>query len=244
MGITNFNETIREDLYRKWRRLGWEVDAPLFDGYVDPEETIILTTHAGRHDDRLFQWLLTWVRDYHDLINTKRLLRLAGQADAPILGAVFDIAMAHGADRNFRTITGKCRPSTPPQILFHAMNDTESLRKQEIDHGLPVYRNWGLFCTSLRFYDDAAALREKVLRLNPQLAVRALLGPNIRAEILFHLQQQAGIAIKTLADGIGYAYSAVHKEVEGMVKNGLLVEKIGRAHQLFLSEHARRVLAA
>ncbi|OGJ87011.1 MAG: hypothetical protein A2268_14955 [Candidatus Raymondbacteria bacterium RifOxyA12_full_50_37] len=236
------DENTKETLYRKWRRLGWDVDAEAYDGHVDPEETIVETTHAGRHDDRLFEWLLTFTRNYWDLINIKKVLRLLDRADKPVLGAVFDIAMAHGATRNFRTITEKCGPYVKPQILFHKMGAFEGLRAQEIKNGLETYKKWGLYCTMMDFYEDAALRRREVLQKNPLLALRALLGSNIRAEILFFLEQQTGMAIQALARNIGYAYSAVYNEVLAMVKNGLVVEKPGRGHILSLSEHIRQLL--
>ena len=68
------------------------------------------------------------------------------------------------------------------------------------------------------------------------------MGPNIRTEILFYLEHKAGIAIRVLAQSIGYAYNTVHKEVAGMLKNGLLVERSGRGHILFLSDRTRKLL--
>ena len=111
-------------------------------------------------------------------------------------------------------------------------------------NGLPVYRKWGLYCTMMVFYDDAALRRVEVLKKNPLLALRALVGPNIRAEILFYLEYKAGIAIRVLAQSIGYAYSAVYNEVAGMLKNGLLVQRSGRGHILFLSDRTRKLIKA
>ncbi len=236
------NENTKVILYQKWRRLGWDVDAKPYHDHVDPEETIVETTYAGRYDDRMFEWLLTFIRNYWDLINTKKVLRLIEWADKPILGAVFDIAMANGANRNLRTITEKCKPYDKPQILFHDMGKFEGLREQEKKNGLEVYRKWGLYCTMMDFYEDAAINRREVLKQNPLLALRAFLGPNIRAEILFSLEHETGIAIQALSRSIGYAYSAVYNEILAMLKNGLVVEQKGRGHMMTLSKHTRQIL--
>jgi predicted transcriptional regulator len=68
-----------------------------------------------------------------------------------------------------------------------------------------------------------------------------VLGTNIRAEIIHHLAIQAGIPIKALAKSIGYAYSAVHKEVENMARNGLITEKAGYGRMLYLSDGIKRL---
>jgi hypothetical protein len=233
-----------DELYRRWRRLGWDVAAGDISGPVDPELTIVQTTHACRYDDRLLECLLTWVRDYHDLINNKRLLRLVDQADSAVLGAVFEIAMAHGAGPNLRTITSKCRPCKPVQLLLHDLAAIEPVREQEMAHGLAVYRRWGLHCTMLAFYDDAMRTRDWVLGQNPLLATRAFLGANMRGEIVWHLRHHAASAIRPLALSIGYAYSAVHDEVGRMVANGLIAAQPGSPNALQLTERTRRVLDA
>lgn len=231
-----------DELYRRWRRLGWAVAAGECEGDVDPELTIVQTTHACRRDDRLLECLLTWVRDCHDLINTKRLLRFLDQADCAVLGAVFEIAMAHGAPANFRTITAKCRPCRPAQVLFHDMDGLDAMREQEVSRGHAAYRRWGLYCSVLAFYDDAMRSRDWVLHQNPHLAIRALLGANIRSEIVWYLRNHTASAIRPLSVSVNYAYSAVHGEVRRMAANGLIVTNADGAHSLQLSDRTRRIL--
>lgn len=95
MGQKYSEETI-DEFYNKWVTLGWWATGTLIEGFVDPERLIIETTHIGRYEGRLFKAMLTWIRDYYDLINVQRLLHFMGDAEKPILGAAFDIAMQQG----------------------------------------------------------------------------------------------------------------------------------------------------
>lgn len=238
-----FNQDALNLIDQKWVRLGWNVTQAPFKGEIDIEELIVQTTLAVRlGDGRLLKWFLTWMKDYNDLVNKKRLLRLLKNADTAVLGAVLDIAMKQGADWNFHTITAKCKPFKTPQVLFTTMADVFTFIEQEKNNGLEEYRKWGLFCTLHEFYEDAKKTRIWVLQNNPQLALRALLGPNIRAEIIYCLLNNTKIAIMTLANTIGYAYSAVHKEVEILVKSGFLVQSTGRSHLLDLTPKTKKLL--
>jgi len=94
------------------------------------------------------------------------------------------------------------------------------------------------------FYDDAILVKRTILKNNPLLAIRALIGPNIRSEILFELENKTRIHIKALAQKIGYAYSPVYNEVMGMVSNGFLVmENYGRAKVLIMNDSMVKYLS-
>jgi len=107
------------EYYAKWIKLGWNGNGAPYPGFVDPERLIIETTHVGRHEGRLFKAMLTWVRDYHDLINVQRLLHFIEEADRPVLGAAFEIAVKYGkAGPRLQTIIKHCKPYTTPQVFF------------------------------------------------------------------------------------------------------------------------------
>jgi hypothetical protein len=231
-------------LYRKWIRLGWMAAGEIFDREIDIEELIVETSIKARQDGRLYKWLLTWVRDYNDLINVKKLLRILDKADTAILGAVFDIAIEHGANPNLRTITKKCHRKVHPEVLFTGMEDVFTFIEQETKNSLPVYKKWGIYCTLLEFYEDARRTREWVLQHNTNLALRALFGPNIRAEIIYCLFKNTNLAIKNIAKKIGYAYSPVYNEIEQLIKSGFVMQVKGQWHSLQLSQKTEKILNA
>jgi hypothetical protein len=122
------------------------------------------------------------------------------------------------------------------------MEDVFTFIEQEKKNALPVYKKWGLYCTLLEFYDDAKRTREWVLKNNINLALRALFGPNIRAEIIYCLLRNTNLAIKNISNKIGYAYSPVYNEIELMIKSGFVVQEKGQWHSLHLSQRTKKIL--
>jgi len=238
------NQTEIDLLYRKWIRLGWMATEDVFEHEIDIEDLIVETTLKGRQDGRLFKWLLTWLRDYNDLINVKKLLRNLDKADTAALGAALEIAIEHGATPNLHTVTKKCKPKDRPEVLFTGMDDVNTFIEQERENGLEVYKKWGFYCTLLEFYDDAKRTREWVLKNNINLALRALFGPNIRAEIIYCLLKNTNLAIKNIAKKIGYAYSPVYNEIEQLIKSGFVMQVKGQWHSLQLSRKTEKILNA
>ena len=243
MELTYTPDSINE-YYAKWIKLGWNGTGEPYPGLVDPERLMIETTHLGRHEGRLFKAMMTWVRDFHDLINVQRLLHLIAEADRPVLGAAFEIAVNNGgAGPRLQTVIKHCKPYKTPQTLFKAADEFGIYERNQKEFAKKEYLKWGLYCTMVEFYDDAMFDRKYVLKNNPLLALRAMIGPNIRAEIFFVLENSTRLHIKALAEKLGYAYSAVYGEVMQMVRNGFLtVEDYGRAKVIALNEAVSKYL--
>ena len=236
-----YNEQKIVECFQKWIKLGWAGLGNPYQGFVDLEKLIIETTHIGRAEGRLLKAMLTWIRDYHDLINVQRLLHYIDDADKPVLGAVFDIAIKNGADIRLKTVVKKCTPCKPAQVLF--LNNDEWYAKNQKEFGKKEFKVWGLYCTALEFYNDAMYTKNYELKNNPLLAIRALIGPNIKSEILFELLRQTRIHIRALANTIGYAYSAVYREVMNMIANNFVqVEEYGRVKVLSINKNMARFL--
>lgn len=190
-------------LYQKWAKFGWMVSEPTFDGDVDLEELITETTWAARYDGRLMKWLMTWFKDFGDLVNKKRLLRCIKQADTAVLGVVIDIAMDHGADKNFKTVIVKCNPLKKPEVFLKGMEDITIYLEEQKRNGKKEFLKWGFYCTMLEFYTDALREREWILKNNKLLALRAVFGVNIRSEIINALKNNDGIPIQRLSKQTG-----------------------------------------
>jgi len=230
--------------YAKWIKLGWEGVGTPEKGFVDLERLIVGTTHMGRYEGRIFKAMITWIRDFHDLINVQRLLHYIQDADLPVLGAAFDVAMQHGADHRLQTVLKHCKPYHTPQVLFKDGDEFGAYDANQKEFARKEYLKWGLYCTMVEFYDDAMLDKIAILKNNPLLAIRALIGPNIRSEILFELENRTRIHIKALAQKIGYAYSPVYNEVMGMVSNGFLkMENYGRARVLIMNDSMVKYLS-
>jgi hypothetical protein len=206
------------------------------------EELIVETTLAARYDGRLMKWLLTWFKDFGDLVNKKKLLRFIKKADTAVLGVAIDIAMEHGADKNFKTILVKCRPLKPAEVFQKGMDEVTIFIEGQKKFGKKEYRKWGFYCTMIEFYSHGLRGREWVLKNNRLLALRAIFGVNIRSEIINVLEHDNGIAIQRLSKDIGYAYSGVYREVESLVINGFIVENAGKGRILKLSDKLQRLI--
>lgn len=237
-----FNDVEIAILYRKWAKFGWMVSEPKFQENVDLEELIAETTLAARYDGRLMKWLLTWFKDFGDLINKKRLLRFVRKADTAVLGVAIEIAMNRGADKNFKTVLAKCKPHKPAEVFQKGMDDVTIYAEEQKKHGQKEYRRWGFYCTMIEFYTDALHDREWVLKNNRLLALRAIFGVNIRSEIIHALEENDGIAIQRLSKLTGYAYSGVYREVESLVANGLIEEDSGKGRILRLSDKMQKMI--
>jgi hypothetical protein len=212
------------------------VSEPTYQRDVDLEELIAETTFAARHDGRLMKWLLTWFKDFGDLVNKKRLLRFIKQADTAVLGVAIDIAMLHGADKNFKTVLAKCKPLKPAEVFQKGMEEVTIYTEAQKKYGKKEYRKWGFYCTMIEFYTDSIRGREWILKNNRLLALRAVFGVNIRSEIINALEHNNGIAIQRLSKETGYAYSGVYREVESLEINGFIEEGTGKGRILKLSE--------
>jgi hypothetical protein len=238
----NFDEQLTV-IYRKWNTLGWRVNDEYFNDEIDVEALIAETTHAARFDGRLLKWLLTWFRDFGDLVNKKRLMHVIKDADGAVLGAVIEIAMQHGADNNFITVVKKCRPNKQPEVLQKGMEDVEIFIEEQKAAGKKEYKKWGLFCTMVEFYDDAVRTRESVLKNSELLAIRSVFGVNLRSELIYLLRKSSGLAVRRISKILGYAYSGVYQEVKCLVKNGLVEEEKGFSNIIRVSAKLEEILS-
>ncbi|MCL2688812.1 MAG: hypothetical protein FWE57_03050 [Chitinispirillia bacterium] len=228
-----FKPELTDEYYDKWIKLGLYATGKPYKEHVDPEKLIVETTHIGRFEGRLFKAMLTWIRNYHDLINIQKLLHYIDDADLPVLGAAVEIAAQKAnALPRFKSVLKRCRPYESAQVLFKDVDDFGDFEKNQKEFGKKEYLKWGLYCTMIEFYDDAMYNRHYVLMNNPLLAIRALIGPNIRAEILFELEQRSRLSITALKEHVGYAYSAVYTEVMNLTRNGYLANETNGKKQM------------
>jgi DNA-binding transcriptional ArsR family regulator len=237
-----YSDSAISKLYSKWGRLGWRSTEDIFKKDIDIEELIAETTHAARYDGRLLQVLMTWIRDFGDLVNKRKLLKCLNQADTALLGAVLDIAMKYGGDQNFTPVIKQCHPLNPAEVLIKGLDEIETYITEQKKHGKEEFRKWGLFCTSIEFYEDAFRTREWILSKNKNLALRAVFGANVRSEILYYLDMYNDIGIRQLSRNLGYAYSGVYREIEEFRKNGLIKEKKGKGRIVMLSDKMKKII--
>ncbi|MGD9201558.1 MAG: hypothetical protein PVI26_08355, partial [Chitinispirillia bacterium] len=188
-----------DQLYNDWSRLGMRLTNSGTTMEVNPEKAIVNTTHAGRFNSRLLFSMLTWIRDNADLINSQKLVNLLVDADTSVLGAILTISLKNGADKKLVTIKKHCKKKGEPEILFTNMKKNPLFYEQEISNTYKEWEEWGLYCSEIHFYNDARYNREYILKNNKLLAIRALFGSNLRAEILYMLFKKSNLYIRLLS---------------------------------------------
>jgi len=233
-----------DQLFDDWSQLGMRLTHSGMKKEVDPENVIVTTTHSGRYNSRLLFSMLTWVRDNADLINSQKLINILSDADTSVLGAMLSIALKNGADKKLRTIKNHCKKKSKPEILFAAMKKNPLLYEQEVSESCMEWKEWGLYCSEISFYNDAQFDREYILRNNKLLAIRALFGSNLRAEILYMLFKKSNLYIRMLSKTTGFSYFPVQMEVKNLLMNGMLNSaSYGRTNVLSLSSTVKKILA-
>jgi hypothetical protein len=182
-----YSEKGIDRIWAQWVRLGLRAGVNPWSHEVDTERLIVETTTAGRIEGRAFKALLTFLRDYGDLVNTHRLCAILNDADVPVLGAALDIALKHGGAQHYKTVLKKCWPYKDPQLFSTIYIEYETVAEIKMKNTSPVYRKWGLYENMEEFYDDAWRGRKLVLKDNFNLRIRARLGPNRLAQLLIAL---------------------------------------------------------
>ncbi len=88
-----------EFAWREWAQLGVSAAVPRRDSWAqDPEALLVFTLHVARHDPRLFDEVLDWLRLNGDLVSGRRLTRLSEHdEDRPLIGAAVEWAAGHGS---------------------------------------------------------------------------------------------------------------------------------------------------
>jgi len=239
-----YSESAIDKLYKMWGKLGWGNTIGLYNDEVDIEELIAETTFAARYDGRLLPALMTWIRDYGDLINKRKLLRFLNQADTALLGAVLEIAMKYGGSENFAPIIKQCHPLKSMEVLIKGVDDVETYITWQKEYSKEEFRKWGFYCATIDFYEDAFRAREWILQNNRILVLRAVFGANIRSEILFCLEKHSKMGIRALSKELGYAYSGVYREIEDFQRNGLMIEEKRHGRIVKLSGKMKKILSS
>jgi hypothetical protein len=216
-------ETEIDQLYDKWMSLGMGMNGTHYITDLDLEKTIAETTQIGRYESRLLWAMLTWIVTYGDLINVSRMMHFLQTADAAVLGGVLELAVKHGGDKKLLNIVKRCKPREVPELLFPRMKKHGFTYAQELTEARDEWKKWGYYSSETSFmYDAILGDRMFIFKHQKNLAVRAIFGPNLRAEILYYLYKNSETYIKEISKATGFAYFPVYNETKELIRNGLL----------------------
>jgi hypothetical protein len=224
--LNKFKETILEQLlallWRQWSAIG-------VAGYsgseeskvVDPEALLLLTLNVARYDARLFDEVLAWLVVNGDFLNVQRLQSLVKQFDfrakaelsavADLLGQKSSVALKWK-----KLATKYTRERESP--LFYMKDGRPMPTPKDCDE---IFRRHGLLRPPVKMRNLSQPFpREGLPTL--LLRLRALLGVNLRCEILCLLGSVDEIHPSLIAKRIGQNPRSTQNVLAEMVHSGVV----------------------
>jgi hypothetical protein len=221
-----FKATVLDHLlglvWRQWSALGVSGYSAVEErGVVDPEALLLLTLTVARYDARLFDEVLDWLEINGEFLNIQRLQNLLKQHD--FQGKAQLSAVAERLGRKSTTVLkwkglASAYSLQEPEPLFFLKDGQPLPLPNNPDE---IFRKHGLLRTpaNLRGYAQpfpSEGMPSLLLRL------RALLGVNIRCEILCLLGAMDEIHPSTIARQIGQAPRTTQNALAEMARSGVV----------------------
>lgn len=230
-----FRDRMLLHLWRQWSALGVAGHARIEDSrIIDPEALLLVTCTLGRHDPRLFDEVIDWLRVNGSLINILRLKRIqstetfsGGRVLATIAGL-----MSKGSDvQKWTSLAASARSIQPAEALFFARDD-KSLPSPA--HGDPHFARYGFHRGPLRSRGHSQIFRPTE-PANLVLQMRALFGINVRCEIVAYLLTHQAAHPSRLARETCYFVRAVQNTLVDMSRSGIVqMRSLGREKHYWL----------
>jgi hypothetical protein len=232
-----------EPLFSMWARLGVNFPAFMPSEEEPPvEELIAQTSLIGRYEPRLIEGMAGWLQKHGDLINTALMRRHIQNGDDAVIGLIFDL-LSSKETAKLKPLAKYCRPKKKPEMLFYAAETSPTMKAQAIENETEFNRKWNLLYVSLRVKTDSVFERKEVLKMNPNLARRALFGMVMRTEILNFLLQKGSSFPAEISKALGYRYHRVIADIQDLIRDGAIIDSfVGKKRQLKISPSFREYL--
>jgi hypothetical protein len=168
----------------------------------DTENVIIAIIKLFTEDQKLYRILLAWMDRFGDLIHVERLasqVDLLSDYEKLILG-VTALKRVNAGDIRFKVIYEKIRKQKLKLNFTISGQDSYLIEK----HGIDLeFKAFGIVTSKILPAENKKLMDRKwVLKINPWLRLRALLGSNFRADMTFirlsHQAVNAYVAMKLL----------------------------------------------
>lgn len=245
--MTRSLQTFRNELeqglldfvWRQWRQMGVAGSLRGQDGWlIDPEPMLAFTTEIARHDARLFDEVLDWLRYNGRWMNTQRLTTIIHADNVgcrPALGAMASWLAELDKSTKWRGLTRKMASETcePAEALFHSQrNGSRAAFEQRDGH----FERYGL----LRSPIDTRGLTQAVDMAAPTNAVfkcRAIFGIGIRADVVLYLLSTDGGHARGIASLLGYNHMRVRELLVGLADAGVVtMRQTGRTKHYYIDK--------
>ena len=228
-----YQSRLLDFLWRQWSAFGVAGQtSPEHQRILDPEGLLLLTCTVGRHDPRLFDEMLDWLHANGWLINVmrlKRILRTEKFTGERVLAAVAGL-LAKGAETpKWKQLADS--PEQPPvtEKLFFGEDGTPL---SAIGEPEPLFARYGWERGPLRLrgYSQEFRPTEPATLV---LQLRALLGINVRCEIVLYLLTHDAAHPSQIARDAYYFDRAVQGTLADMSRSGVIqVRATGREKYL------------
>ena len=224
-------------LWRQWSAFGVAGQtSPEHQRILDPEGLLLLTCTVGRHDPRLFDEMLDWLQANGWLINVmrlKRILRTEKFTGERVLAAVAGL-LAKGAETpKWKQLADS--PEQPPvtEKLFFGEDGTPL---SAIGEPEPLFARYGWERGPLRLRGYSQEFRPTE-PATLALQLRALLGINVRCEIVAYLLTHDAAHPSQIARDAYYFDRAVQGTLADMSRSGVIqVRATGREKYYWLKQ--------
>ena len=209
-------------LWRQWSALGVVGQTRAEDNWIiDPEALLLLTCTLGRYDPRLFDEMLDWLKTNGWLINVmrlKRILRSETFAGEPVLAAIAGL-LAKGAEApKWNQLAASAARLAPAETLFFH-EDGKPI--PAIGEPEPHFARYGWQRGPLRLRGYSQEFRPTEVA-NLVLQLRALLGINVRCEIVMYLLTHDAAHPSQIAREAYYFERAVQGTLADMNRSGVI----------------------
>jgi hypothetical protein len=204
------------------------------------EKLVAQTSIVCRYWPRLFDVMAGWIQMHGDLINVPLMYKYLADSDTAVIGVLCDILTSCEAT-NFKKLTKYCSPKKAPEMLF--LEPKEYYTLENIRYIVPaetanIIQKWNLYYLSVKIKTNATFLREGILKHNPNLARRAMLGANMKTEILNYLLSKKSSSIAEIAAAVKHRLEKITGEVNILLADGFLTateKEIGPQTQVTLT---------
>ena len=232
-----YQSRLLDFLWCQWSALGVAGQtSPDHQRILDPEGLLLLTCTVGRYDVRLFDEMLDWLQANGWLINVmrlKRILRTEKFTGERVLAAVAGVLAKGRETPKWKQLAGWTVQPLVTEKLFFGEDGTPL---PAIGEPEPLFARYGWERGPLRLRGHSQEFRPTE-PATLALQLRALLGINVRCEIVLYLLTHDAAHPSQIARDAYYFERAVQGTLADMSRSGVLqVRATGREKYYWLKQ--------
>lgn len=231
---TAFQDVMLDLLWRQWTAVGILGHGPVWQSApIDPEALLLISATVARHDARLFDAMLEWLRANGRYVNIQRIKRLLvqdGFTGESVWATLADLTNDSASSAKWTRSANSHSPSSGKSVPLFYLKDGRPLPVVgELD---PVFADHGLLRTRFEPRGVAQSFRPEPVP-NLILRLRAFLGVNARCEIIAFLLLNRRGSPRAIARDCGYYSATVSKALVEMGESGFVIFRVEGRHRYY-----------